>query len=256
MGWEVNGEEFGLGLIGADVLDNRDYLKRVKMGFSGKPKPIDLSERFKIEIDHQRDNSCTGRSARKLAEVCFQKTTLDHTMRFSALGYYYEARSDVRRDQGAQLRALAMAMVDKGGVPEAAWRPNMDPTIVPEDYQNWNHRRTYKLPSMERVLDAKTLMKTLSVEKVPVITGIAIQDRATQKMLDTGWCPPYDPDDPVIGYHAEVAVAWDIVRGKTWIKWAGSWGTHVGMAGFYWRPLEYIQDRVVVDMWTVGSDFL
>lgn len=245
-----------LGLLGSDIPDHRDRLKKVRMGFLAQPKPIDLCDHFDIAIDHQRDNSCTGRSARKLAEVCFQKTMPEERgMRFSALGYYYEARPRLGVDQGAQLRSVALALKNKGGVPESAWGPNADPTRIPDDYEHWDPNRTYKLPSVERVVNAQTLMRVLSIEKVPVITGIAIQDRATKQLVDSGWSLDYDPSDPVAGYHAETAVGWDVVRGRTWIKWAGSWGVHVGISGFYWRPLDYVSEGAVVDMWTVGRDF-
>lgn len=237
------------GLLGADIPDYRDHFKSV----GGKPRPIDLTDHYQITIDHQGDNSCTGRAAKKFMEILWQKMGRS-LIDFSALGLYYEARPFKNRDSGAQLREAALATIRAGAVPEYVWRGHESPVHLPDDYRDWDNDRRFRINTVERVQDAEVLKRVLSVERLPALSGIALQRYSTDAMLDSGWAPNYNPSDPVTGHHAELIVGWDLISGQEWVKFAGSWGVNVGLDGFYWRPMNYVTSGAVMDMWTAGEE--
>lgn len=240
------------GLVGPDLPDPHDRLKRAP---DGEVRPVRLWDEYDIPVDFQQDNSCTGRAARKLSELCWQKNPANPPMRFSALYAYAAARPVLSQDNGAGLRDVALATVRNGMIPEEAWPGDRDPTVFPEDAQVWSEDRRYRLPSVERVLTWEDAKRVLSVERVGILTGIALQRNATDLMCESGFAPACDPADRVIGHHAEFLAAWDVIRGKEYGGWIGSWGTGVGRRGIYWRPAEYFAKGPVRDMWTVGKEF-
>jgi len=242
------------GLTGPDLHDDRDRYKSPEP--RGGIEPVDLSDDLEIRPTDQGDtNSCVGHAAAKLSAACMSKTGIGKGIRFSALDLYAAARSDLDTDRGTSLRSGAMACVRHGAAPGSIWPSDTDPRFPPETRRSYPQDRRYYLPEVERLADAEKLLRVLSLERVPVLTGIALQDAATDEMLRTGFAPRYDPDDSVIGHHAEIAVGWDRFEGREWIKWCGSWGRDAGEGGYYWRPLEYVENGTVMDMWTVGKKF-
>lgn len=242
------------GLVGPDLPNPKDH---IKLPPKGKVAPIDLTGVLNIlPSDQLQFNSCSGHATAKLLEACVAKqSTSPFFPRLSANFLYLHARPNPDVDQGAGLRNVALAAVKAGSIPQNEWKDHENPILLPKGVSKYPDDRRYRLPSVERVNSLDDLLSVLSLERVPVITGIAIQKKATDILYKSGYAPAFDPSDPVLGYHAELAVGWEWRGGEVWIKWVGSWGLRAGKAGYYWRPASYFHQKAVVDMWTVGKEF-
>lgn len=243
--------EIKFGLTGPDQEDPRD---RIHKPVDGDPEPINLLDaltRPKVRNQGQT-NRCTGFGDAVILELMAFKVGLQ-TM-FSANDLYHWVIPDKRVDSGGSARHAALAMVKQGAVSYQTWPDNKAFTAVPE----LDEGRRFAVPSVERITDVDTLIRSLSIERVPVGCGSRMHERATRNAVELGYFPKFNPNDPVTGYHWECIVGWrNGPRGEREFLKLGSWGSQVGdrnNPGCFWIPEHYITERVVTDTWTIGHE--
>lgn len=250
-------EQLPLGLTGPDIGDLRDRWKPLMT--AAPYEPVDLAADYGLQPSNQGErNSCTGHAVAKMQALTWARQwdasgrSSPRIVAFSEHWAYYHARADKHRDAGAGLRPAALGAVRQGGVHASDWPLSTGPLDPPENLLS-GEPEAYYLPEVQRVeVDPFEVAAVLSREKLPVLSGIALQREATDRMMRTGWAPAYDPDDPVIGYHAEIIVGWRVIDGDRWFRFCGSWGYGAGEGGFYWRPESYFGDGAVQTLWAPG----
>lgn len=242
-----DGNICGLGILGPDQYDSRDYKYADKLAGTSVDKSYeDFSLRKMIGsiLNQQSTNSCTGHSAIYGMNVLLNRINGDEVQdwKINPWWVYYWARKQSNLehlDGGAYMRDLMKAL-SKYGV----YSNNMSsPESLPGDYSLDD---VFTLQSYFRISSLNELKYALTVEKLPVFACTSIYNDAIDNY--TG-IVSYEGRH-FNGYHAICLTGVKTIKGKQYIEFANSWGTLWGDDGFgYLHPDCIIDSRYVTDMY-------
>ena len=255
----------GLGAV-ADTLDNRDFILESRFRsflggprhIGGVPANVDLRDLCSPVRDQGPLGSCTGFAmATGLRE--FLEIKAGNPSPFDVLSpqfLYYEEREiegTINKDSGAMPRD-GLKVLRKTGV-------------CLETDDPYNPKRFTQAPSPQAVngaaqftISAYFRITTLTGLKMALaglhgcVLGITVYESfESNKVANTGNVPMPQPGEAMLGGHCVFCVgyqddpSWD---GGGYLIVKNSWGTGWGDSGYFYLPYDYVQPKLMSDIWT------
>lgn len=217
---------------------------------------IDLRTQYNFPVlDQSTLGSCSANATSNALRFLLHK---EHSQEFqpSRLFIYYYSRfleGTVDQDSGAELRDVMKAVKTHSACSEE---------ILPYDITKFTN-----VPSKEAIAAANQHLKGISYLSVqqnlnsiksalakgfPIIFGVQVYSSfESDTSIKTGVIPvPNTTSETLLGGHAILLVACD--DNKKMFTFLNSWGTEVGVKGFFTIPYDYVLNpELASDFWVV-----
>lgn len=250
--------ERGFGWL-RDLPDKRDY----RFGPLGAvlaelPDYVDLRAEMPPVYDQGDLGSCAPNAGIACVEHAELKAHDPDARRLSRLHTYWHARAKINAtesDSGSHIRDVFQVLAELGAPREQFWPYDIERfREEPPSKWDWSsgHHRAIEYRSI--VDTSERDMQACLAEGYPFTFGFAVPRSFLSVPSHGGWQPR--PDEPIVGYHAVVAVGYDFSP-DAFASWAGgcwivrnSWSEGWGREGHFlvprtWLPLE------AFDCWTI-----
>lgn len=230
--------------------DHRDkkFKMHASVDESKLPKSADISKSMGPIRDQASLGSCVGESSNAAVECVERQDGQDPNFLGSPLFCYYNARTDKRSDDGAQIRDSIKALSKLGNCREVLWpyvAKKFDYQPTAECYKDGLSHVIKDYLSLDTLLEIK---QALSLGH-PVLVGFTcFSSIMSDETAKTGIVPMPTDDDSVVGGHAICLVGYD--DDKKLLKFKNSWGQDWGDKGYGYLPYGYIP-TLADDYWIV-----
>ena len=206
------------------------------------PSSIDLRSKCPPVYDQGTLGSCTSNAA--LACVEF----IDPTFRGSRLFHYWNERSidgTTDRDAGSSIGRSIEVLKNIGVCAESLWGYDIRKfTVKPTD-------ECFQKALLHKVVEAELVpmdsIKSCLYGGFPIDLGIKIYSSFESSY--TGKISIPKNDEKYLGNHAVLIVGYNDTD-SNWIC-RNSWGSYWGDKGYFYLPYDYLNGRVVSDLWKI-----
>ncbi len=238
-----------------DLPDRRDYLYGALRAVPAVlPPMVDLRPSCPPVEDQGQLGSCT---ANALAGALQFLELHDHVnyVDLSRLFIYYNERvmeNSVPVDSGAPLRDGIKTLAAQGVCPETEWPYVISKFATRPTPRCYRDARRDLITSYQRILTVDEMRACLA-QGYPFVFGFtAYSSFESPQVAQTGVVDLPQPNEPVVGGHAVVAVGYDDGPQRFIVR--NSWGASWGMAGYFTMPYAYLADRNLSDdFWTIRT---
>lgn len=242
--------ENGLGVIGPDIPDSRDYKYSDHLAGIQTDMMHEMPEQFDDYslckyigniLNQGSTNSCTGHSAMYAMNVLLNRIAgndIAGDFKINPWWVYYWARKEANleyRDGGAYMRCLMNALKTYG-----VYSNNMcSPDSKPGQY---NLDDAFKIKEYFRISNNLNEVKyALTVEKLPVFACWAVYDQSINVNGVVNM-----PIGSLNGYHAICLTGLKTINNKQYIEFANSWGKFWGQNGFGYLDPDMFNDPILI----------
>jgi C1A family cysteine protease len=236
-----------------DSLDQRDRSAKVvaPMKVTALPATVDLNPRRAMPpiVDQSTLGSCVGNATARIFEYALRLEKLADFAP-SRLAIYYGARfleGTVDSDAGCEIRDAMKFIAKQGAGPESLWPYNIALFRSAPNAAYLAAAKSHLCISYERVEQTELGLKRTMAAGFPIVYGISVFDSfESDAVARTGRVPMPKASESLLGGHAIVMTGYT----KTRVRFANSWGTSWGAAGFGTMPLAYVLDEnLASDFW-------
>jgi C1A family cysteine protease len=225
------------------------------LGDGSAPATSDLREHMPEINDQKSLSCCTGEaitSAVRYLELSQGRPDLANP---SVLFTYFAERlmeGDVGQDGGAVIADGIASLRQYGVCPDSLWPFSEGNVLVRPPQACFDAATKLELKNARRVpQDKASWMHVLGVLRLPIVFGIACYESLqSDETTRTGDIPMPSTGEEQDGGHCILAAGYD----ATHVLIRNSWGTGVGVGGYYRLPWEYAMDRSLSDdCWVVAG---
>ena len=238
-----------------DLPDQRDQNYAAPARFlTALPAQKDLRQNCPPVYDQGDLGSCTANAIGAAIQFGQMKQGITNFIPSRLFIYYNERDMEgtIDSDSGAQTRD-GMKVVAKLGAPpedpdwpyEIAKFRDKPPA---EAYQDATKHQVLLYQRVNRTLNQ---MKGCLASGYPFVFGFTVYDSFEgDEVAKTGHASMPQPNEPVVGGHAVMAVGYD--DNNKWFLVRNSWGEDWGMKGYFTLPYSYLlEPNLADDFWTI-----
>jgi len=238
-----------------DSYDHRDLYRSVAPHSTPLPTHVDLRTKASVPVFDQGQLGSCSANALSAAHLFAQLTESGSHPAVvpSRLDIYYRERvieGTVHEDSGAMLRDGIKALAKNGVCPETVWPYDITKFTLAPPAVAVAQEAAHKITVYQRVLPTSLHVKQAIAAGDPVVIGIQVYASfESDHTIQTGIIPIPAKHEQLLGGHAVILVGYDDAH--SWFILQNSWGTGVGVGGFFYLPYKYIDSGLGSDFWTI-----
>jgi len=249
-----------------DPPDQRDHLFSVAGPIlQALPAAVDLRSHDTPIYDQGRIGSCTANAIAGAIQFDRRKFSQSPDFVPSRLFIYYNERSiegSIANDAGAYLRDGIKSINKVGVCPETEWTYDDTPALYDggpfpagakpakrPPTSAYNDAKHYELVSYQRLVPSLAQLKGTLASGFPFVFGFSVFDNIYDAHGRPKTHIPVPDGSPMIGGHAVMAVGYSDARHEFTIR--NSWGTGLGVNGYFFMPYSYVVSPNASDFWVI-----
>jgi C1A family cysteine protease len=237
-----------------DHPDMRDYLAAVEP-LKTLPREVSLRDQMPPVYDQGQLGSCTANSIGAILEFNELKQGQKDAATPSRLFIYYNERvmeGTVDQDSGAEIRDGIKSVAQLGAPPETDWPYEINEFAAKPPAQAYEDGLNHQAIRYARVPQTQMGIQNVLASGYPISFGFTVYESFEKDVGSDGIVPMPQPDEPVIGGHAVVAVGYKPIGRQLYFECRNSWGADWADHGYFWMPAGYVtSSNLAQDFWVI-----
>lgn len=236
--------------------DHRDRIFQLPRTPLDIPPAMDLAPYFPAVRNQRTTGACTGFAVAAVMASNYLGADPPHPEFLpSELALYYygrEALGTVNQDSGAMIRDVIKGAARYGAPSDATWPYMPQYTLTQRPSQTaYDEASHHRVLVYEAVPQTEQAILTVLALGYPIVYGWSVYESAmTQAVVQSGYVPYPRRTERFLGWHAVVAVGYDLARKR--IKFRNSWSAGWGDHGHGYHDLAYLTNPgLSADLWVV-----
>lgn len=240
-----------------DPPDPRDRAFAPRFTAQELPREKSLKAKVTSIFDQGQLGSCTANAVALMLRFVERKQG-ERTVALSRLFIYFWTRwmeGTVNEDSGAYLRDTIKVVNKQGAPAERQWPYHIENFTKQPPSEYDDDALQHQAILYARVPRSLQAMKACLVEGFPFVFGFAVFE-SFMRTGEDGIAPIAGVDEPLLGWHAVVAVGYDdsLYGGAGGFWCANSWSRSWGRRGFFTLPYHVLLDPGQSDdFWTIRA---
>jgi C1A family cysteine protease len=233
--------------------DIRDLAFRTKFAVAPLPAESDvIRPKSPPCYDQLNLGACTGNGIAFLHHWDQIVQGLPVFMPARLMIYFDERKKEhtISTDSGAIIRDGMKVIVKDGVCPESMWPYDVSKFTLQPTKECYAIGAKHKAKSYSTLAQTAYQLKASLAAGIPYTFGFPVYTSfMNQDVAKTGIMPMPQPGDSLEGGHCVDAVGYCIINNRNYYIVRNSWGTDWGINGYFFMPVQYMEER------ELASDF-